>query len=154
MAQGAPSRTGCRCNPMQDVLAGQAMTTAEQTTPDQWTEQILRSRTDEHDAGRNSRSLLEDAAQLGLTLPTHAGHHLWGRNPQKGDLALVGDRMGQNGFAAAWGAMQQHAPRRIDSQPGIHLPACQAPLNVGSSAKWVQDSVVTGLPAYVMLLVL
>ena len=72
-------------------------------------------RTYEDDAGRHSRSLGKDAAQLGFTLPAHAAHHLGGRHAQERHSTLVCDRMRQHCLATARGPMQQHSPGWLHS---------------------------------------
>lgn len=64
---------------------------------------------------------LEQRAQPRLALAAHAADHLWRAHAQERDARLASDRVRQRRLAAAGRAVQQHAARRLHTQPAVHL---------------------------------
>ncbi len=80
---------------------------------------------DEDDAGSLTSGLLKDLAQVGLGLAIELVHHLRAAHREKVGLGLVGDGAGDEGLAAAGGAVEQHPFGRVDAQALEQLRVAQ-----------------------------
>ena len=80
---------------------------------------------DEDDAGSLASGLLKDLAQVGLGLAIELVHYLRAAHREKVGLGLVGDGAGDEGLAAAGGAVEQHPFGRVDSQALEQLGVAQ-----------------------------
>ena len=95
----------------------------------------------EDDAGAFAAGLLKDLAQVGLGLAIELVHHLRAAHREKVGLGFVGDGAGDEGLAAAGGAVEQHALGRVDPQALEQLGVAQRQLD------HLPDAVELGLEA-------